>query len=116
MKKAKLILVLALVACLSAGCAYLPLLTMTPQPTAKPQASVSVDGDSVTLEWDGDYRSDGLYERGRVHRIRVRAVDAYGAASELSLIHISSRLSRSSRWPTLVSPSPNTPTLIRRLR
>ena len=42
------------------------------------------DGDSVTLEWDGDYRSDGLYERGRVHRIRVRAVDEYGAASEWS--------------------------------
>ncbi len=49
MKKAKLILVLALVACLSAGCAYLPLLTMTPQTTATPQASVSVDGDSVTI-------------------------------------------------------------------
>lgn len=31
------------------------------------------DGDSVTLEWDGDYRSDGLYERGKVHRIRVRS-------------------------------------------
>ena len=49
MKKAKLILVLALVAWLSAGCAYLPLLTMTPQTTATPQASVSVDGDSVTI-------------------------------------------------------------------
>lgn len=40
------------------------------------------DGDTVSLEWDGDYRADGLYERDKVHTIRVRAVDQYGAASE----------------------------------
>lgn len=49
MKKAKLILTLALVACLAAGCAYLPLLGMTPGAAATPETSVSVDGDTVTI-------------------------------------------------------------------
>ena len=44
--------------------------------------AVDPDGDTVTLEWDGDYRADGLYDRNKVHTIRVRAVDQYGAVSE----------------------------------
>ena len=40
MKKGKLILLLALVACMAAGCAYLPLLTMTPEPSANPDTNV----------------------------------------------------------------------------
>ena len=39
------------------------------------------DGDAVTLEWGGDYVSSGWYSRNGTHTIRVRAVDAYGAAS-----------------------------------
>ncbi len=40
------------------------------------------DGDTCTLEWAGDYKSNGLYDRSTTHTIRVRAVDQYGAASE----------------------------------
>ena len=39
------------------------------------------DGDTVKLEWDGDYSSSGWYSRKGSHTIRVRAVDSYGAAS-----------------------------------
>lgn len=39
------------------------------------------DGDTVTLEWGGDYNSSGWYSRNGSHTIRVRAVDTYGAAS-----------------------------------
>ena len=39
------------------------------------------DGDTVRLEWGGDYVSSGWYSRNGTHTIRVRAVDAYGAAS-----------------------------------
>ncbi len=39
------------------------------------------DGDTVTLEWGGDYNSSGWYSRNGSHTIRVRAVDSYGAAS-----------------------------------
>ena len=39
------------------------------------------DGDTVKLEWDGDYSSSGWYSRKGSHTIRVRAVDPYGAAS-----------------------------------
>lgn len=39
------------------------------------------DGDTVRLEWSGDYVSSGWYSRNGSHTIRVRAVDAYGAAS-----------------------------------
>ena len=39
------------------------------------------DGDTVKLEWDGDYSSTGWYSRKSSHTIRVRAVDSYGAAS-----------------------------------
>lgn len=39
------------------------------------------DGDTVTLEWGGDYNSSGWYSRNSSHTIRVRAVDSYGAAS-----------------------------------
>ena len=49
MKKGKLILLLALVACMAAGCAYLPLLTMTPEPSANPDTNVVESGDTVTI-------------------------------------------------------------------
>ncbi len=39
------------------------------------------DGDTVRLEWGGDYISSGWYSRNGSHTIRVRAVDSYGAAS-----------------------------------
>ena len=39
------------------------------------------DGDAVTLEWGGDYSASGWYSRTGAHTVRVRAVDAYGAAS-----------------------------------
>ena len=39
------------------------------------------DGDTVRLEWGGDYVSSGWYSRNGSHTIRVRAVDSYGAAS-----------------------------------
>ncbi|WP_300447420.1 S-layer homology domain-containing protein [uncultured Oscillibacter sp.] len=39
------------------------------------------DGDTVRLEWGGDYNSSGWYSRNGSHTIRVRAVDSYGAAS-----------------------------------
>ena len=39
------------------------------------------DGDTVRLEWDGDYNSSGWYSRNGSHTVRVRAVDAYGATS-----------------------------------
>lgn len=39
------------------------------------------DGDTVTLEWGGDYNPSGWYSRNGSHTIRVRAVDSYGAAS-----------------------------------
>ena len=39
------------------------------------------DGDTVRLEWGGDYVSSGWYSRNGSHTIRVRAVDAYGATS-----------------------------------
>ena len=39
------------------------------------------DGDTVRLEWGGDYVSSGWYSRSGSHTIRVRAVDSYGAAS-----------------------------------
>ena len=39
------------------------------------------DGDTVTLEWGGDYNSSGWYSRNGSHTIRVRAVDTYGAVS-----------------------------------
>lgn len=39
------------------------------------------EGDTVTLEWGGDYNSSGWYSRNGAHTIRVRAVDQYGAAS-----------------------------------
>ncbi|MDE7244916.1 MAG: S-layer homology domain-containing protein, partial [Oscillospiraceae bacterium] len=39
------------------------------------------DGDTVKLEWDGDYSASGWYSRKGSHTIRVRAVDPYGATS-----------------------------------
>ena len=39
------------------------------------------DGDTVRLEWGGDYNSSGWYSRNGSHTVRVRAVDAYGATS-----------------------------------
>lgn len=56
MKKAKLILLLALVASLAAGCAYLPLLTMTPELSVSPDQTVTENGDTVTIP-------RALYER-----------------------------------------------------
>ncbi len=68
MKKAKLILTLALVACLAAGCAYLPLLGMTPGAAATPETSVSVDGDTVTI-------SKAEYERYQQLDVLLELVD-----------------------------------------
>lgn len=68
MKKAKLILTLALVACLAAGCAYLPLLGMTPGTAATPETSVSVDGDTVTI-------SKAEYERYQQLDVLLELVD-----------------------------------------
>ena len=39
------------------------------------------DGDTVTLEWGGDYDPSGWYSRSSSHTVRVRAVDEYGEAS-----------------------------------
>lgn len=49
MKKGKLILLLALVASLAAGCAYLPLLSMTPDTTSDIAENVTDNGDTVTI-------------------------------------------------------------------
>ena len=102
MKKGKLILLLALVACMAAGCAYLPLRTMTPEPSANPDTNVVESGDTVTSSrelYEQYQKLDSLLEM-------MDVVDAYdyqdaneqdmldGAASGLlyglglSLIHI----------------------------
>ena len=73
MKKGKLILLLALVACMAAGCAYLPLLTMTPEPSANPDTNVVENGDTVTISrelYEQYQKLDSLLEM-------MDVVDAY---------------------------------------
>lgn len=73
MKKGKLILLLALVACMAAGCAYLPLLTMTPEPSANPDTNVVESGDTVTISrelYEQYQKLDSLLEM-------MDVVDAY---------------------------------------